>query len=399
MWIFCFGLGRENYGTQMNTDFLFWGCVLFRIYVFINVGLVCLLMFGRVVCPDVAFDRLKESGIIEELTNHSNRNIISSLLVKSFDGLPEPEEIVEENALRNSISEKDERDNDLLKFWEDYLDSNGCGDSDLLFHDNPVVLPYLTLGDKVFDYVEKGFPNRRDLEKAVTSFCLGERRLFWNNDEWVWRNDGVKNVITRDMHGDMYACQFDCSGKYKKINGLFGEIEEFDTMNVVSSIGIGAYQDWSEFLVSLLRFSEKIGMREIPEIVNWEETLESIGGGRGGAYTVGGSSEWSVGLLMKSQLICKGENLKFFPISICPGPQRDSYMPYYEDGSLTYIIKSSEGENLGRKEPAFEGVKFDRRISYNAEDLPEALKATYKYFARDRSLIPMIMDRFNEEGK
>lgn len=354
-------------------------------------------MFGRIVCPDVAYSRLEKSGIIQELVSQPKREIVSSALVKSFENLPDPEDIVEKRRLGKLIGEKDERDEDLLKFWDDYLDSNMGRGSETLFHSNPVVIPYLTFGDGVFDYAQKGFSSRRDLERAITGFCLGERRSFWRNDEWVWRNDGTKNVITRNEHGDMYVCQFNCSGKYEKTNGLFGEIEEFDTMNVEDSVGIGAYQDWSGFLVSLLRFAEKVGMRDIPEIVKWEETLESIGGGRGGCYTVGRGSHWGIDWLMRSELICKGKDMENLPIGICPGPQRDSYMPYYEDGNLTYVIESEDGEDFGRNERFLKDVKLERRVSYNSDDIPEALKATYKYFARDRSLIPIIMDSFNSE--
>ena len=45
-----------------------------------------------------------------------------------------------------------------------------------------------------------------------------------------------------------------------------------------------------------------------------------------------------------------------------------------------------------------EDSKYQTRLIYHEEDIPHILKASYKYFSRDPSRVPIIMNKFLEQN-
>lgn len=356
-------------------------------------------------CPNPAYYRIIESGIVNEIIER--KELIHDILlfqspyfkegIKSFSWAEKV--FYEDNRM---ISEKSEMAKDILEMETviDKEDYYAVSDFENALLEHPSFLGKLVLGQKILKPKKYGFNSRRSLEEAITSFILGEKYpLIFRDDKYIWRQEDFKNEIILNMHGDLYASQVDVSGREEK--NLFGE-DEFDTIkrNVVSN-GISAYQDWSQFLVATLRYAKSIGKENISEIIHWKDVLEKEGCvGTNTAECLGGSGgmeEMNIKFLMDFQVLEKDKELKSLPLFI---PYRDiRFIPYIEDEKLTYLRESDSGDIIFPEINFISYKKFSRGMSYCEKDIPHILKATYKYFARDKSLLPMIMNSFLEEIK
>jgi hypothetical protein len=315
-------------------------------------------MFGEIVCPDPAYEQLKKSGLIDIIKMKSD--VVSSELIDSY-----PRDYIVGNAkafLRNNpvnfkgekfMVLKDLLAVDVATSDEDYFGSSS--DYNKLLVKHPTYLTVALLGNDIFKYREFGFRDRGQLEEAVVSFCFGEKYDFLTgSDQWNWRSNGKKNNIFRNVHGDLSVSQYDCSGKDYLEDTLFGKERVIECTKRPESSGFGAYQDWSEFLVSLLHYSKKIGREGIDEIKNWRGVLKEIGGGRGGFYTeaFGGRNDcdFSAHMLFLSQFMSAGEKLEEIPFTI---PNRGGRTIPFFDGeeSLLYLRESEDG-NM----PLMEGI-------------------------------------------
>jgi len=348
-------------------------------------------MFEKVICPDPAYEQLEKSGIARRILEKGEE--VGDVFL--FNCLGDCDFEVDRSG---SQSDKTILDEDLMRCKIEYDDSED------LFHDrfesflfaHPVYLGNLVLGDDLLRHEDFGFGKRSDLEMAITSFCLGEKHKFrCFSEEWVWRNNGLKNNINRNMHGDLYVSQTDSSGRDYVEKTLFGDARIFYCSKNVEFSGFGAYQDWSEFLGSLLKYSEKVGMSGIDEIVNWRGVLEGIGGGTSGFYTeafgILSSAEHSAHMLMEGELMGEDTKLESLPIFV---HNRDSFtVPYFKGENLLYLgqNKNGDGKFDGK---FFEGKRFSKVVEYGPRDLPHAMKGCLKYFARSREMIPAIINEF-----
>ena len=88
--------------------------------------------------------------------------------------------------------------------------------------------------------------------------------------------------------------------------------------------------------------------------------------------------------------------LESFPLYIYS--RGDNSLAYISENRLSYLEENKNGNiSLERFARIYENKKFSKCLEYCEEDLPHVLKTTYKYFARDRSVLPRIMDYFNSE--
>lgn len=361
------------------------------------------MMFDKVICPDSAYEQLKKSGIVDIILEKKTKQLIGDVLLNRYlddNIIDNVYDVLKVNRF-NSKNEKILMYEDLAICNLDYTtgEFTGFGDFDSLLVKHPVYLGHLVLGERLLKYKEFGFNTGKCLENAVTSFCVGEKHEFSScADEWVWRNNGFKNKIYRNLHGDLSVSQMDSSDRNYKERTLFGDVRVFDCMKRVNSFGFGAYQDWSEFLGSLLKYSEKVGMSDIQEISNWKGTLENIGGGTSGFYTeaFGGccNADFNAHMLMDSQLMCDGKKLEKSPLIILN--QNTSTVPFFKDGKLMYMKQDKDGD-IEFDGKYFEGKRFSKVVEYNPDDLSHAMKGTLKYFARSREMIPAIMNEFNKK--
>jgi hypothetical protein len=365
-------------------------------------------MFTDVECPNPAYNRIIESGVAGRIKRKKSA-IGDVLLYNSIyeGGCDWILKRAEREMANNSELREVFRDILILEklLEEKKFDFEG---REKIMIEHPSFLGYLVLEDEIIQPQKFGFPSRRKLEEAISSFCIGERHLFSTNNVWVWRNGSFKNEIYLNLHGDLYGSQRDVSGNYSKTQGLFGVIEEFDAVKEIGkSSTIYSHQDWSGLLISLLRYAEAIGLKDMPEIRNWRGVLDKIGGGVGtntAEYMFGksssmfgkSSSSWVVHDLKERTILTSGRITDSYPLHL---PCRElEIFPYINGRNLIFMTKSKEGEKLEElKGTELEDYRFARGIIYNEQDLPDALKATYKFFARDRSLLPKIMGAFLDD--
>ncbi|MBS3073578.1 hypothetical protein J4465_02175 [Candidatus Pacearchaeota archaeon] len=368
-------------------------------------------MFERIECPNPAYERIINSNIRNQIFN-KKREIETLFIYHNL--YQEPIEEILEDArkylfdIKKKISQKTVIYQDILNLEVDLNENEFITSRDMVPHlmNHPSLLGFLVLGEGLFDFKQCGFPSRRSLEESITSFCIGERNTFdICTRDYCWRNGDYKNVANQSIHGDMFISQIDVSGKTWNELTFFGEETHFDTFKKDSiDSGIAAYQDWSEFLISLLKYADHLGMKDIPEIINWKEIMEQGGAVHcNSAEGLFGSSSLEYRMVegkIKEDILLKDKQEKpnGFPI-IIPYAQGHIYVPFLVKDKLLYLVENENGD-IEIPGGYFEGKKFSRQIIYDSKDLPEALKATYKLFSRDRRKIPVIMNAFlSQESK
>jgi hypothetical protein len=346
-------------------------------------------MIERVECPNPAYNKIIEAGIDkvlfrkrESLTDITHVNCfpddIDKVFAKAERVLSKKGKLTQEREVarniilfRNAVGSEEGEDYDAME---------------KLSLKYPSILAYIALGNDVCRFRHLGFPTRKSLEESIVSFCMGEERSLSSflRSGRTWRNGKFKNEIFRNEHGDLHVSQADVSGRYYKEQTLFGEEEVFDSMLVnPPSGGFGAYQDWSGFLLSLLRYAQALGKEKMPEIVNWREIAEKDGIGGNWAD---GHCDFGFSWITERKLLREGEDMSGFDTIFIPngyGSDRTATIPFFtKDRRLVY--RRENGEKL---------------VEYNEKDLSEALVANYCYFARDRLLMCKIMEKFVEETK
>lgn len=346
-------------------------------------------MIERIECPNPAYRKILEAGLDKRILD--KKEIVGDLVgIEKFpDNIDEifarAERILDE---KGKITQKREIARNILLFGIALEDDNSWEIEPVrkCSLEYPSFLAQLVLGEDIFKFRKMGFPTRRSLEESIASFCIGEENSLFCSyyPERIWRNGKFKNRVSRNEHGDLFVLQTNVSGRYFKEETLFGEEEIFDTMlRNPPAEGFGAYQDWSGFLLSLLRYAQALGEAKMPEIANWREIAEK--NGQGGNWA-DGHCDFGLDWLMEMKLLEDEERTgKDIPIQIVNGGSnsRNVVIPYLaKDRKMVY--RNQLGEDL---------------VVYDEKDLREALIANYCYFARDRLLMAKIMDRFIEETK
>jgi hypothetical protein len=354
-------------------------------------------MFDDVECSRTAFDKLKKAGIIERI--QKKRKLISNLFgyldipytpvgevlfgwaedqTRELGALTEKRRVAE-----NIIQYRMAVENEFLtcEKWESQITKY------------PGFLGALVLKDDLLKFEDYGFPSRKSLEEAIVGYCFGDqnvRRSYGGISTWISGN--CKNVICVNAHGDLSAFQKDISGNERTETTLFGEEVVFDSIKRNSTIGgIDAYQDWSGFLIATLQYARAIGQEIHPDIVNWRDTMKILKIHATNSAEAFGGSEDSFMWMMDWKFLKKGDIPGKNGISLAIDHQSERYYPYLDGENLVY--SGINEVNLETKSVE----QYKKCMTYTPKDIPHILHATYRFFARDRSRIPKIMDRFISE--
>jgi len=353
----------------------------------------------RFECPKPAYDRIIKSNLYN-LILEKKELIRDIILYRQPFWSDFGKKVLEESKTyvygwKNKISGQWIHYREMLEFDETFEKE------DFVFEIAPFLIRYpgflasLVLGEEISNFEKLGFPSRKSLEESITSFCVGEKHVVGRKDRsYFWRNGNLKNEISSNEHGDFYASQTDVSGEdyVKKEKTIFGEgqIRVIGTVKESpKSNAIRAHQDWTMFLISILKYARHLEKERMPEIVNWKDVLKETGFiGTNTAEAYGGSRFERY--LIERPILIQGESLEMFPIFI-----GEDFIPYVKDNKLIYLMGEGNGEiSLDFTGRFFENSKFSKVNEYSPEDIPYMLRATYKLFARDRTLLPKIMEAF-----
>ena len=359
-------------------------------------------------CLNPAYDKIVKSGLDKKILEKGHLISYEILLHRSiyFENCEEFFNREKELFLNpnRKISSQSETSRKILglekKFNENYIwnpDEFGK-----LLIKYPSFLGKVVLGEEIYNYEKFGFSNQRSLEESITSFCIGEREIFSSSrTEDFWRTGNLKKCVNLNMHGDLYALQTNVFGKSRIENTLFGKIEVFEIYKEdAESSGISAHQDWSEFLLATLKYAGDLGKKDLPEIKNWRNFLEGLGGGRGTATSEAmfgtNFSEWELESLMEIPILSdKIEKLEKFPLTT--SNRETSSYPYLSENKLFYLKENESGNiSLEKFSHIYKDKKFSKVLEYSEEDLIPLLSAIYKYFARDKGKMTKILDYFNQ---
>ena len=363
-------------------------------------------------CLNPAYDKIVKSGLDKTILEKGHLIGSEILLFRNiyFENCEEffnREKDLFLNPNRK-ISSQSETSKKILELEKEFTNSHSWMPEEFekLLIKYPCFLGKIVLGEEIYNYEKFGFPTQKSLEESISAFCIGEKEIFSSSrTEDFWRTGNLRNCISLNMHGDLYVYQTNVYGKSRIENTLFGDVEIFEKYKEdAESSGISAHQDWSEFLLAALKYAQFIGKKEILEIKNWKNFLESLGGGRGTATSeamFGTSfSEWELERFMETPVLNnKLEKLERFPLSIHSGLDSVSY-PYISENKLFYLKENESGNiSLEKFSHIYKDKNFSRVLEYSEEDLIPLLSAIYKYFARDRRKMGKILDYFNQENK
>ena len=341
-------------------------------------------MYGNVSCSWLAYEKLRESGILKKIAD--KRSDVFSFML--YDGML-TEEIGKDvwdwaNSVyfdkNRGINEESMAARDVLNFAKE-IDETYFNIDTILFYNHPSFLGKFVLGDDL-DYKSKGFNSLSEMYRAIAAYCVESRFELENPEVYVWRNEKSKNKIDLNVHGDFFVFQNDISsGLEKTLFGYEFEVSKYKPFNR----GISSYQDSSHFLYSVLKYAEHVGMKNIPEIRNWENTLDEVGSFcTATAECLFGGGSLSFGFFERG---LPRENVRpdKFPILINGMSNGHFSVPFIsKDDNLCY--KRYEDEDV--ISPG--GV----RLEFTPEDIPDLLKGTYRLFTRDKTLLPKVMEGF-----
>lgn len=242
---------------------------------------------------------------------------------------------------------------------------------------HPLLVARMIVQNDLDQFAKYGFGSKRDFAKAIVTYCISERRPIQGDKRCVsWRNERYQNRVDLIDHGDLNVRQTDITGK-------LGE----DIIINPQTQGFGIQQDWSPFLVSVLKYAERIGQKNIPEIRNWRDLAKKVRTTNPWGTDIPDpetdSPDVSVELLFSTGLA---------PLEY-PLRLNDRVVASLGDGNLELLRENPKGEV-----ELFGGrLKGSRIITYFPTDIPNLLRANYQLFARSVSSMAQLMDYFNSK--
>jgi hypothetical protein len=326
-------------------------------------------------CSNIDYNKLQAIGI-EERTKQVKEELSDIFLHKMiWDGKVN---LILENA-RQSLDEEQEDILSLEAEIEAELESPGyIAQMDPFVIKHPFLVAQLVLGDDLDNFSQYGYSSRKDLANAVSAYCIGERKVIQKNREvYIWRQREYKNTVTLMDHGDMNVSQVNVEG-----SGVL--------MDPPRS-GYGLKQDWSSFLIPILRYAQAIGEKDIPEIKNWQELIKELRRNTwGDDFSDFTEEELSLTMLYGRELSGTSDgNLKLWINS--------SILPHLNGRNLD-ILRTSETGDV--EVPIFgHPQKFQKIANYVPEDIPHLVKANYQLYARSVNDIAKVMYWFNNVVK
>jgi hypothetical protein len=343
-------------------------------------------MGERVTCSFEAYRRLESSGVLDRI--HERYGDVSSFMLYGSLHVEPVGGVIFENAenvyfdRNRGISEASVMAGDVLNLEKELEDVYDI-EKDNLFYEYPAFLSKVVLDDDV-DYKSKGFNSLADLYRAVVAYCVDSRFEIGrtNQDNYIWRNEKFKNNIHLNVHGDFFVHQDDISSKLERT--LFGE--KFDVAKSSDfGFGMSSYQDSSSFLFAVLKYAEHVGMKDIPEIVDWKKTLDDVGSiGTATTECLMGGGRLGFGFFER-ELAVEDSKERGYPI-LFNGMASGNYTVPFVSKEGDFCIKSYNSEDV---------ITGDGpRLSFGAEDVADLLKGTYRLFTRDKSLMPKILEGF-----
>jgi hypothetical protein len=335
-------------------------------------------MYEKHECANWAYQKLQEIEILER-ARKVEEDLTSIFLLRTiYDG--KTGQIVE----GSRKAKPNEEEQDILSLEAELEAELNVLQMNPHVIKHPFLVAKVVLGDDLEKFSQYAFSSKKDLASAVTAYCIGEMGVIKSDTRVnIWRQGIHKNVVQLlSTNGDMFTTQTDVSG-----------IENSGVLIDPLTSGYSLDQEWSPFLITVLKYAQAIGKSDLPEIKEWQKLIEKL---RVGQFWSGNKDfdftkmRSNLAGQFKRELYGTGD--KNLPLWI----NDDTHvLPYFNNGELDILQESEKGEiemELYRKDQ-----KFQRVAHYIPEDLPHLLKANYQLYARNVDDMAKIMYHFNKE--
>lgn len=298
---------------------------------------------------------------------------------------------------------------------------------------HPVAISLALLRERLMNYHGVGFASPHALARAAAS-CAEIFYCVDRCDEYWLSQDNRLTFVSRNMHGDMHIAQVALGSERSTRDGegllqsdLFIPLRELGERSTLlqrgdqplSSIAtLNQWQDWSPMLGALLVFARKVGMTEIREIAEYPSVLAELD--RSAAATAeamfGTEMMFLPSFVRERSILDLASTPVEFPNTFCAGPGEDTatYIPVYFDHNLWFPRINHLSKRARAQETA--DVPFAERlrqyledeiqnetsaaeiVRFSPEELPQALRATYRLFCRDPRRVEALLRIFTNSA-
>ena len=323
-----------------------------------------------VICSNKTYDLLNVASILNR-TQKVAEGLQTLFLYRSiWEGLPE--QTLKEMKSFSSLPLREER-KDALNLEKAVGAEQHLLRMEPFAFEHPFLVARMVSGKDLEQFHSYGFSSKRNFAKGVAAYCISERaQIAGDKQEYSWINTSYKNKITLCSHGDLGVTQIDIRGKAEEI--LINPPKE----------GFGLKQDWSPFLVAILKYAEAMRKKNIPLIQNWRETARKVRTSNACGTTIPERAKEES--FEAETLFTQG----LYPLE-APLFITSDIVASLNENRLEMLCKDENGSvNLWNGK-----LKMRPFLTYFPHDLHHLLTANYQLFARSTKDMAGIMDYFN----
>src|SRR3989338_4577614 len=197
----------------------------------------------KIECSNSAYEKLQALGI-EKRTNKVKKDLRQIFLYKTIWDGKEKKILKEIKRNKKQEFELEEEEKDILSLEAKLEAEDFVAQIDNFVIEHPYLVAKVVLGEDLNNFVQYGFSSKLNLASAINAYCIGERDIINNNKStYIWRSGEYKNKVNLMDHGDLHVSQTEVLG-----------IEESGVLIDPKKSGFGLQQDWSVFLISVLKY-------------------------------------------------------------------------------------------------------------------------------------------------
>lgn len=295
--------------------------------------------------------------------------------------------------------------------------------------DHPLAIAVSLFRERLVEFHQFGFSSPRAFAHAIAA-CAELLYCTDRCDEYWLGADGRLTFVSRNIHGDMHVSQAALPNEDAPADpSLPTQLDLFagdspskerspmvkhGALPVTPIATLNQWQDWSPMLGSLLVFARKAGASDLKEIADYRTVLQELD--RSTAATA--EAEFGTDMMFLPQFVRESAVLDLasipvdFPNTFCAGPGENAstYAAVYHANklwfpSINHLTKRARASATTER-PFAECLRQELRIElegeatssqvvrFSVEDLPQALRATYRLFCRDPRRVEALLRLF-----
>lgn len=296
---------------------------------------------------------------------------------------------------------------------------------------HPVAIGVSLFQERLMDFQSLGFSSPHALARAAAA-CTELLYCINRCDEYWVSKDGRLTFVSRNVHGDMHIAQVSLSTESRVPDptiptqlDLFAPTVPHDnapslieqgTLPVGPISTLNQWQDWSPMLGSLLIFARKAGMTDLREIKEYSTILAELerSAAATGEAMFGTDMMFLPSFVREHSVLDLTSALVEFPNTFCasPGENASIYMAVLYDKKLwfprTNDLTKRARESATTETPFADCLRqqllaelqndasASQIVRFSVDDLPQALRATYRLFCRDPRRVEALLRLFTD---